>query len=186
MNQYPQHIYPPVWSAQNRGAMDFKEHWRLRLLELLACTGLTQAAFADRVEISPDYVSRLLYPPDKAGRKSLGPVTIRKICSAFNLQAGWFDLPLGTELPGSATPREPARTEPPTRHISDRGPQESGRRTEPIVWPFRIVTYQRITRIRDHFAGHGMPSAINDIDKHLDVLVTRWENEISRNKSSAA
>lgn len=54
-----------------------------------------------------------------------------------------------------------------------------------MVWPFKLVTYARIDRVRKHFQGRGMPDAINEIDRHLDVLVTRWENEMSQGKKHA-
>lgn len=167
------------------GAMNFKEHWRLRLQELLTSTHLTQAAFADHAGITPDYVSRLLYPPEKPGRKSLGPVTIRRICEAFELPMGWFDLPLGSDLPGTTTYASSQHAKS-AHHVSDVSAKDEPRKIDPIVWPFRIVTYQRIARLREHFQGRNMPPAIADIDKHLDVLVTRWENEMTKSKSSAA
>lgn len=166
--------------------MNFTDHWRLRLQELLTSSGLTQAAFAEQVGVSPDYVSRLLYPPDKPGRKNLGVVTMRKITQSFGLPLGWFDAPLGTGLPD----REPPdAAQPETQawpHIADRKPEERSRKPEPVEWPFKIVTYQRIQRLRQHYSSRGMPAAISEIDKHLDVLVTRWENEMTKQKSSAA
>lgn len=182
--QYLQHIYPSVCGEHNQQPMNFTEHWRLRLQELLTSTGLTQAAFAERIGVSPDYVSRLLYPVDKAGRKNLGVVTMRKITEAFDLPAGWFDAPLGTSTPhtDNSKPAVPANK----HRAAEQGTEERGRLTEPVDWPFTIVTYQRIKRLRQHFSGRGMPPAISDIDKHLDVLVTRWENEMNKQKSAAA
>lgn len=54
-----------------------------------------------------------------------------------------------------------------------------------IVWPFKLVTYARIERIRKHFQGPGMPQAIYEIDRHLDVLVSRWEGEMAQSKRHA-
>lgn len=156
--------------------MNYKEHWRLRLQELLASTHLKQAAFADLVGVPPDYLSRLLYPQGKAGRKNMGELTIRKVCAAFDLPREWWDLPLGAELPGGGT--APA--------VNEVKPTDKGRASTPIEWPFRIVSYQRIRCLRQYYGRRGMPEAISDIDKHLDVLVTRWEVEMNRNKSSAA
>ncbi len=186
--QYPQHIYPSVFANHNRRSMNFTEHWRLRLQELLISTGLTQAAFAERIGVSPDYVSRLLYPMGKAGRKNLGVLTLRKISEAFGLPAGWFDAPIGTPIPGHEQETSGAATPTAVAHhlAGDRGNSERTRETEPVEWPFVIVTYQRIKRLRQHYSGRGMPPAISDIDKHLDVLVTRWEVEMSKQKSAAA
>lgn len=166
--------------------MNFKEHWRLRLQELLASTGMTQAAFAERSLMTPDYLSRLLYPPSKAGRKNLGEVTLRKICEAFGLPREWFDLPLGTGLPSTATAAQSHEEQGQQHAVHDLCPTDKGRALEPIEWPFTIVTYQRVRRLREHYKPRGMPAAISDIDKHLDVLVARWENEMHKNKRSAA
>ena len=75
------------------------EHWRLRLLELIACLGVSQRKFSDDTGIDPTYVSRLLYPPDKKGGKRLGLANMSAIKDAYKLSAGWFELPLGVELP---------------------------------------------------------------------------------------
>ena len=187
--QYPQHIYPLVCGAHNPQPMNFTEHWRLRLQELLSSSGLTQAAFADRIGVSPDYVSRLLYPADKAGRKNLGVVTMRKISESFDLPAGWFDAPLGSTIPSKGleqTNNTIAGASSSKPFAGEQDATERGRKTEPVDWPFTIVTYQRIKRIRQHYSGRGMPQAISDIDKHLDVLVTRWEIEMNKQKSAAA
>ncbi len=172
--------------------MNPTEHWRCRLQELLAITGLSQAAFAARADISPDYMSRLLYPANKAGRKNLGMVTMRKIINAFNLPANWFDEPLGTALPNVAATTNSAESgaQATQQHsVNDIIGFGTARIREPVDWPFTRVTYERINRVRKHFGGYGMPPAMSEIDKLLDVLVTRWENEIretSHNKSSAA
>lgn len=186
--QYPQHIYLSVCGAHNRQPMNFTEHWRLRLQELLTSSGLTQAAFADRIGVSPDYVSRLLYPAEKAGRKNLGVVTMRKITESFELPAGWFDAPIGSSIPdqGPIETGNSSTSAKPKPFAGEQDSTERGRNAEAIDWPFTIVTYQRIKRIRQHYSGRGMPSAISDIDKHLDVLVTRWEIEMNKQKSAAA
>jgi len=185
--QYPQHIYPTVSIAHNRRSMNFTEHWRLRLQELLTSSGLTQAAFAERVGVSPDYVSRLLYPVDKPGRKNLGMVTMRKITASFALPAGWFDAPMGTGLPKESRAPVQLLAATSTRSaVNEPDPTKRDRKTEPVDWPFTIVSYQRVKRLREHYSARGMPAAISEIDKHLDVLVTRWENEMNKQKSSAA
>ncbi|KQO23477.1 helix-turn-helix transcriptional regulator [Acidovorax sp. Leaf78] len=169
--------------------MSFTEHWRLRLQELLASTGLTQAAFAERADVTADYLSRLLYPLDKPGRKNLGALTMRKIGMAFDLSPGWFDAPLGTDLPGAGKNTSPyASGSPPGRTTltAEANLEDAQRKREPVDWPFTIVTYQRMSRLRQHFGARGMPPALSEIDKHLDVLVTRWENEMNKQKSSAA
>ena len=171
--------------------MDYDEHHRLRQDELRKFHGLKHVQLATMIGVTPDYVSRLLYEPGKNGRKNLGPGVMRKISAAFNLQPGWFDLPLGQSL--FAIDKEEAQTTTQANPLIDGHKvhewipaEKRAAPRDPIEWPFKIVTYQRIDRIRKHFSGRGMPSAISDIDKHLDVLVTRWENEITKTKSSAA
>lgn len=197
MDQYPQHIYPAVIAKQNFCPMEFTEHWRQRLTELIASYGLSQAAFAERVGITPDYISRLLYEPGKKGRKNLGPTTINKISQAFSLPPGWFDMPAGDLIPNTE------RREQVTQHQDIQMVRENdarGERGNPgnpyqlkaatestaITWPFSIVTYARIQHLKAHFKGKKQADVLSDIDKHLDVLVTRWENEIQKQKSSAA
>ncbi len=68
-------------------------------MELLVALGISQRKFSDDTGIDPTYVSRLLYPKAKAGRKNLGLANMTAIRAAYKLSAGWFDLPLGAELP---------------------------------------------------------------------------------------
>lgn len=173
------HLPPGIARLQSRQMDDYKEHWRLRLKEIFERTGLSQVEFANRIDIAPDYLSRLLYEPGKKGRKNVGPSIMRKVQQEFSLPPGWFDLPLGHQLPYTPTDAAvPAPTvqEPAPRVIAGIKPRRG------IEWPFKIVTYQRIDKVRRHFSSRGMPSAMADIDKHLDVLVARWEIEMARQK----
>jgi hypothetical protein len=74
------------------------EHWRLRLVELIATLELSQRVFADQTGIDPSYVSRLLYEPGKKGRKNLGLANMTAIRKRYKLPAGWFEMPLGAGL----------------------------------------------------------------------------------------
>ena len=164
--------------------MDFTEHWRLRLTELFDSSKLSQAAFASRIGIAPDYMSRLLYGPGKKGRKNLGPTTIRKISETCGLPPGWFDMPLGTPVDHADLV---IQNDPQTLTVIQLKEPSAKQYGDALVeWPFKIVQYERVQKIRDHFKGRNMPNAVEEIDKHLDILVTRWENEISKQKSSAA
>lgn len=120
--------------------MEIAEHWRLRLIELKDDLRLTQASLATKLDKSPDYVSRLLYEPNKKGRKNLGLQTIRTAAKNFELPPGWFDMPLGTELPSD---RRPASTK-----------KEEGTLSSMTRWPFRRVTpahFAKLTRAQqDH------------------------------------
>lgn len=55
-----------------------------------------------------------------------------------------------------------------------------------IIWPFRLVSYERISNIKNYYATEDLPNAIEEIDKHLDILVARWESEMKQAKRSAA
>ncbi len=152
---------------------DYTEHWRQRLIELLQDLKVTQADFAKEVDLTANYVSRLLYAPDKKGRKNLGPSTISKISTKYQLQPGWFELPLGSNLPSS-------NGNPDSQTESDRLKQGK------YSWPFKAVSYDRIDRLRRFYSGEGMPDAISEIDKYLEFLVLKWESEMESNKRTAA
>lgn len=72
--------------------MDKYEIRRLRVKELIdsECEGV-HAKFADRIERSPSYVGRMLYPPGKKGRKNISDVIIEITEEKFQLPPGWLD-----------------------------------------------------------------------------------------------
>lgn len=72
--------------------MDKYEIRRVRLAELrdTRCGGNT-AELSRRLERSPTYVMRMLYPADKAGRKRIADDMIEVIEKAFDLPHGWLD-----------------------------------------------------------------------------------------------
>lgn len=114
-------------------------------------------------------------------------VTMRKIVAAFDLPSGWFDAPIGTALPKEVKATYGAPPAAGAKHVvSEQTPDERARLQAPADWPFTIVTYQRIKLLRQYYSQQGMPPALSEIDKHLDVLVTRWENEMTKQKSAAA
>ncbi|MDO4698277.1 MAG: S24 family peptidase [Pasteurellaceae bacterium] len=49
------------------------------------------ADFARKIDREPSYVSRMLYPADKAGAKPIGEKIVSDICSKLNLSMDWFD-----------------------------------------------------------------------------------------------
>jgi transcriptional regulator with XRE-family HTH domain len=151
-----------VISAKNSG-MDLPEHWRLRLLELKADLGLTQAALASKLEKSPDYVSRLLYEPGKKGRKNLGMQTLRAATQNFNLPSDWFDRPLGTALPSTQGDQVQRRADPPSS-IS-RG----------ATWPFARVTPHQYSLLSSDQREH--------IEKTI-LLLLPPDSEIDSRKSA--
>lgn len=79
-----------------------REHRRLRLIELLQMTynGARgyQTKAATRIGCDQNYLSRLLSPPDRSGHKNIGEEYRDRIEAGFELQPGWLDMPLGTEV----------------------------------------------------------------------------------------
>lgn len=150
--------------------MGQQEHWRQRLLELKEDLHLTQAAMAQAMEVDPSYFSRLLYPPGKKGRKNLGLDTMLACRKAFDLQADWFDLPLGEALPSGqkSMPGDPHRVAAPT---DQRSVVPIGK----LTWPFKQVTYRRLMALKSALGPKLGANAMHDIDELLDVAVTKWE-----------
>jgi hypothetical protein len=54
------------------------------------CGGV-MAEFARRIEMSPTYVTRMLYPVTQPGRRGISVNTIDRIETAFSLAKGWVD-----------------------------------------------------------------------------------------------
>lgn len=74
--------------------MDKYENRRERL-SLLIATQLkgSKAELARKLGISESYVSRMLYPGNRAGGKRIGEEMADKISKAFGLPPGWLDRP---------------------------------------------------------------------------------------------
>lgn len=159
--------------------MERNEHWRQRLLELKSDLELSQAAIAAAMGVPANYVSRLLYPPGKAGRKNLGMDTMRSLRTAYNLSADWFDLPLGSDLPRTRSSKSsPALvvSEPP-----------ASSNVVPVTghsWPFTLVAYRRLLALKDALGPKLAAEAIRDIDEHLNFAVARWEVKVPKQKKS--
>lgn len=67
--------------------MDKYEKRRLALIRLVAKVG-GQAKLADKLEVNPSYVSRMLYEEGKAGKKRIGEDMVEKL---DHLYEGWLD-----------------------------------------------------------------------------------------------
>lgn len=89
--QYPKNIYPRV-SVCNHPGVDKYERRQMRLAELMAerCGG-SPTALAREIGRDSSYVSRMLYPPGKKGRKRIGEDMADAITLAFGLPHGWMD-----------------------------------------------------------------------------------------------
>lgn len=85
--------------------MDVQVHRKQRLRELIehSC-GNVIAVFAEKIARNESYVSRMLYPPEKAGAKPIADKMMLVIEEAFGLSRAWLDLPLGAELPDPNSP----------------------------------------------------------------------------------
>lgn len=99
--------------------MDKYEQRRLRLQELIQhCCGNVAAELARRIDREPNYVTRMLYPAGKKGRKRIADDMIELLEKVFDLERAWFDLPLGTLIPNTkvtAAQTPPAYIEPDPR-----------------------------------------------------------------------
>jgi transcriptional regulator with XRE-family HTH domain len=166
--QYPQVIYLAVHDLNN-AAMEREEHWRRRLLELKGGLQLKQTQIAADIGVADSYVSRLLYPPGKNGRKNLGLDNLRRLCAAYALQADWFDLPLGTKVPGKGT----------VSLVEESAAVFALRRDN---WPFTLVTQERIAKLRKTLGAKASDEAMRDLDESLDLAVTKWERRAARQK----
>lgn len=72
--------------------MDKYEARRQRLRQLIdeRCAGVS-AAFAKQIGRDASYVTRMLYPEGKSGRKRIADDMIEIIETAFDLPRGWLD-----------------------------------------------------------------------------------------------
>lgn len=157
--------------------MELAEHRKHRLRELMdhCCEGKI-AVLARRIERSDNYVSRMLYPVGKPQEKPIADKMQRVIESAFQLPRGWFDMPMGAALPGT----QPTT---PIRLMSCSDPGTEPPRQQVIHWPFKRVSYSRITALQKSLGARHAQEAISDIDKYLDIAVEKWEREVRAAKS---
>ena len=117
-------------------------HRKARLKELMesACHGSCRelaehTAMVLGKGISENYVSKMLWPPDKPQSKPIGDKKQLELEKAFGLERGWFDRPLGYAVPNSASkdvvqqPDDPSHSTQPGRVA----------RLE-SAWPFQSIT----------------------------------------------
>lgn len=159
--------------------MEIELHRKARLRELLdhSCGGVI-AVLAQKIERNDSYVSRMLYPPNKAGAKPVGDKMMRVIEKAFSLPRAWFDMPMHSALPGA----DPVPSNNSVRLLAP-DPGVEAHRVPRIVWPFRLVNYSRITALQRSMGPKLAQEALDDIDKYLDLAVMKWEREALAIKS---
>lgn len=161
-------------------------HRKARLRELINnAYGELIVNLAREIDRSESYIGRMLYPPEKDYSRPVSDKLAMVIEKAAGLRRGWFDLPLGTELPNpvpgrsialaAASPQMPA-------HASDSA--GTARQQAAIVWPFRLVSYSRLRRVREQLGQRRGHDALADIDSVLDAVVSKWEKEAARARSA--
>lgn len=84
--------------------MDKYERRRLRLLRLRdeQCGG-SGAALARRIDRDQSYVTRMLYPEGKRGKKRIADDMMEIVEEAFDLPRGWLDMDDAGPAPGGLT-----------------------------------------------------------------------------------
>lgn len=90
-------------------SMDKYERRRLRLAEIrdTRCNGKA-VELARAIGREPSYVSRMLYPEGKAGKKRIADDMMEVIETAFSLPRGWMDQVAASEMgPAIQTPLRP-------------------------------------------------------------------------------
>ncbi len=104
--------------------MDKYERRRQRLIELrdTKCGG-NAAELARRIERDASYVTRMLYPEGKRGKKRIADEMIEVIEVAFGLPQGWLDHISEHSKPMAAVQRV-VEDSPKTRHHSNPAIQE--------------------------------------------------------------
>lgn len=159
--------------------MDVQVHRKQRLRELMNhfCGGVI-AVLAEKISRNESYVSRMFYPPDKAGAKPIADKMMLVIESAFGLERAWLDMPLGYGLP-----HESGAAAAPTPLVADGRP--TGRAGQ-IDWPFKIVSYGRLMDLKRALGAKLGHEALRDIDKHLEIVTLKWEKEAQSVKSRSA
>lgn len=80
---------------EHKAMKDARRRARIQQLIDSECGGVL-AEFARRINANPSYISRMLYPMDKPGKKGISVHTIDTIEEVFQLPRGWLD---GAEPP---------------------------------------------------------------------------------------
>ncbi len=157
-----------------------QRHRKARLRELIDhFFGARIVELAHLIDKDSNYVSRMLYPVGKAQWRPVSDKMARLIVQATKIDPDWFEQPEGHGIPGvtaelAATP-----------HVAQPLSQQDVA-TVAIVWPFRLVAYQRLLALQKQLGKRRGAEALRDIDAQLDVTVTKWENEARRSAGARA
>lgn len=152
-------------------------HRKARLRELIAwkCHDLI-VDLANAINRSESYIGRMLYEPGKNQWRPVSDKMVRVISAAFDLPPGWFDMPLGSGMDESSTTPSPNVL----MHHSTEKPV-----TNTVIWPFKTSSYKRLQDLRKSLGPRDGAAAIRDIDAHLDVVMTKWEQQAARRARAA-
>lgn len=152
-------------------------HRKARLRELIAwrCNGLI-VDLANAIETQESYIGRMLYEPGKNQWRPVSDKMIRVISATFDLPPGWFDMPLGSGMDDGAAA-------PPPNIVAHPGTEKPAGAT--VIWPFKQASYKRLQALRKSLGPRDGAAAIKDIDAHLDVVMTKWEQQAARRARAA-
>ena len=164
--------------------MDVQAHRKQRLRELMHhyCDG-TIAVLAAKIERGDSYVSRMFYPMDKPGAKPIADKMSMVIEKAFDLERAWLDQPLGH---GIATPARAYGEPLVARYVGGPESNAAPANIAHVIWPFKRVSYQRILELKRRLGAKAAHEALNDIDRQLEIVTMKWEQEIAHLKRPAA
>jgi len=160
--------------------MDIQTHRKQRLRELMDyyCAGKIRN-LAEKIARTDSYVGRMFYAPSKRGAKPVGDKMSLVIEGAFTLERAWLDKPLGYGIPGKSQNGA---------HVAQISAENGATVAESprILWPFRLVTYQRLLDLRRSLGAKAAQEAIADMDKQLDIVAIKWERDAQGVKSRRA
>jgi hypothetical protein len=173
--------------------MDMKEHWRQRLIELRDALRLKNSQVSRDIDVAESTVHRWFLDQSNPAHKALGPKNQQRLRDAYQLPAGWFDMPQGSALPA---PR-PEPAESPSAQVNDiafctiepdqprtvREPMAADAWVRPdMAWPFQKVSQDRLQRLLAAMDPQGARSAMLDLDEALDLAVTQLERRIGSDR----
>lgn len=107
--------------------------------------------------------------------KSFGEKRARSLEKQAHMPPRYLDANL--EVPATTYVREPLPSTGEYVTPMMRTPEKS--------WPFARVSRERLMNLKRHLGGRRGLDAIDDIDRTLEVMVLKWEQQIPARKSAA-